>query len=257
MEARSEDHIERNRASWGQWASEYVDAGRKNWESNAPAWGIFGVPEEDLGVLPAELAGRDVVELGCGTGYVSSWLARRGARPVGVDLTTAQLDSARRFQNEFDLSFPLVQANAEKTPLKDATFDIAISEYGASIWCDPYAWIPEAARLLKPGGELVYLVNGMILMLAMRENDTEGPARAELMRPYFGMHRLEWPDDDGVNFQIGYGDWIRLLRTNDFEVTDMIEVRPPADATTTYPFVDIEWARKWPCEEIWKAVKKG
>lgn len=249
-----DDHVERNQRSWGEAAPDYFQNGHDNWESNRVSWGIFGVPEEKLGVLPAELENKDVVELGCGTGYVSSWLARRGARPVGLDLTREQLDSARTFQDEFDLRFPLIQANAEEVPLKDELFDIAISEYGASIWCDPYRWIPEASRLLKPGGELIFLINGLILMLAMKD---EGPATNELVRPYRGIHRLEWPDDEGVNFHIGYGDWIRLLRANDFEVTDMIEVWPSEDAQTTYPFVTAEWAQKWPSEEVWKAVKKS
>ncbi len=255
-DGRKQDHVARNRESWSVAAKDFVDNGRQNWSSDAPNWGVFGVPEADVGVLPKDLQGKDVVELGCGTGYVSSWLARRGARPVGVDLTTEQLDSARMFQKEFDLFFPLVQANAEKTPLKDESFDIAISEYGASIWCDPHLWIPEAARLLRSGGELVFLVNGAILMMCMPETDEEGAATGSLLRPYFGMHRFEWDDDIGVNFQLGYGDWIRLLRATGFDITDMIEVRPGPDATTTYPWANLEWARKWPVEEVWKAIKR-
>src|SRR6476619_4619039 len=110
--------------------------------------------ERELRLLPDDLAGRDTIELGCGTAYVSAWLARRGARPVGIDNSEAQLATAASLQAEHGLSFPLHHGNAEATPFEDASFDIAISEYGASIWCDPYAWIPEAARLLRPGGEL-------------------------------------------------------------------------------------------------------
>ena len=96
---------------------------------------------------------------------MSAWLARRGARPVGVDITPAQLETARALQREHGLAFPLVEASAEAVPLPDASFDIAISEYGAAIWCDPYRWIPEAARLLRPGGRLIFLGNSPILML--------------------------------------------------------------------------------------------
>jgi SAM-dependent methyltransferase len=206
-----------------------------------------------LGALP-DVAGKDVVELGCGTGYISAWLARRGGRPVGIDNSRAQLRNARRFQREFDLGFPLVHADAERAPLKDATFDVAISEYGASIWCDPYRWIPEAARLLRPGGELVFLGNGTILMLCVPD-DPDLPAEDRLLRPYFGMHRFEWPDDESVEFHIGYGAWVRLLRANGFEIEDLIEVCPDERASTSYPFTTLEWARRWPTEEIWKARK--
>jgi ubiquinone/menaquinone biosynthesis C-methylase UbiE len=88
---------------------------------------------------------------------VSAWLARRGARPVGIDPTAGQLSIAREEQRRHDLAFPLVLAAAEQTPFRDRSFDLAIRKYGAAIWADPYQWIPEAARLLRPGGELVFL----------------------------------------------------------------------------------------------------
>jgi SAM-dependent methyltransferase len=71
------------------------------------------VPGTDLGLLPS-VRGLDTVELGCGTGYVSSWLARRGARPIGVDNSGRQLATARRFQVEFGIGFPLIHADAER-----------------------------------------------------------------------------------------------------------------------------------------------
>jgi SAM-dependent methyltransferase len=206
-------------------------------------------------MLPPSVDGLDVIELGCGTAYVSSWLARRGARPVGIDNSPAQLETARRLQAEFGVEFPLHLGNAEQTPFPDESFDLAISEYGASIWCDPYLWIPEAARILRPGGQLVFLVNGAILMLCAPDPEDE-PATDRLLRDYYGMHRFEWPDDPSVEFHLGYGDTIRLLRRCGFDVEDMIEVRPRADATTSHPYAPVEWARRWPAEEVWKALKR-
>ena len=135
------------------------------WAQADIAWGVWQVPESQVRALPTSVAGLDVVELGCGTAYVSAWLARRGARPVGVDPTPAQLATARRCQQESGLAFPLVEAPAEQVPLPDATFDLAVSEYGASIWADPYRWIPEAARILRPGGCLVFLGNSTLMTL--------------------------------------------------------------------------------------------
>ena len=80
-----------------------------------------------------DLAGKDVIELGCGTAYVSAWLARRGARVVGVDNSAAQLATARRLQREHGLAFTLIHGNAEQEPYPDASFDLAISEYGACL----------------------------------------------------------------------------------------------------------------------------
>ena len=249
------DHVRRNREAWNAYAADYVEAGERNWASDDPRWGIWSVPEAAVGMLPADLADRDAVELGCGTAYVSAWMTRRGARPVGIDNSPAQLATARRLQRAHGLDFPLVQADAEALPLPDARFDLAISEYGAAIWCDPYRWIPEAARVLRPGGELVFLQNGAILMLAMQELE-EQPAGDRLLRPYFGMHRFEFPDTTAVEFHIPFGEWIRLLRRSGFDVIDLIEIQPPEDATTRYPFVTLDWARRWPSEQVWKARRR-
>ena len=249
------EHVRRNREAWDRFAERFVEPGRRAWASDTPTWGIYAVPEADLGVLPASVEGLDTIELGCGTGYVSAWLARRGARPVGIDNSPVQLETARALQAEHGLDFPLHLGNAEATPFPDASFDLAISEYGASIWADPYRWIPEAARLLRPGGELIFLVNGVIFMLCVPDEE-EAPATDRLLRPYFGMHRFEWPDDVSVEFHLGHGDLIRLLRRSGFEVEDLIEVRPAPDATTEWAYAPIEWARRWPIEEIWKARKR-
>jgi SAM-dependent methyltransferase len=249
------DHVARNRAAWDAWADDYVANGERSWASNDPRWGIWGIPESELHLLPDDLDGKDTIELGCGTAYVSAWLARRGARPVGIDNSERQLETARRLQREHGLEFPLLHGNAEAVPLPDASFDLVISEYGAAIWADPYAWIPEAARLLRPGGDLVFLGNGTLLMLTMPDED-EVPAGTTLLRPYFGMHRFEWPDDESVEFHLGYAAWIRLLRSSGFEIRDLVELRPPEGATTSYRFVTPQWARSWPSEEVWKARKE-
>ena len=173
------------------------------------------------------------------------------ANAAGEITDVAGLRAAARAGDEV---FPLEAADL--VPLPDASFDLAISEYGASIWADPYRWIPEAARLLRPGGELIFLVNGTLQMLTIPDLEVDGPSTDRLLRPYFGMHRFEWPDDDSVEFHLGYGDWIRLLRANGFEVEDLIEVQPPPGTTTRWNLVTPEWAQRWPVEEIWKARKR-
>ena len=216
------------------------------------AGGVWGIPESELGVLP-DVAGKDVIELGCGTAYFSAWLARRGARPVGVDITPAQLETARQMQRETGLEFPLLEANAEDVPLPDASFDLALSEYGASIWCDPYKWIPEAARLLRPGGELLFLRNSTISMLCAALDGWH----ETLQRPQRGLHRLDWEDDDTTEFQLGHGDLFKLLRESGFDVLDLVELYAPDEAEdAAYYLSNAEWAKKWPWEEIWKARKR-
>jgi SAM-dependent methyltransferase len=251
-EVLTTDHVLANRRGWNECSEEFVEPGRVAWGSTEPFWGVFSVPESRLGVLPDDVMALESVELGCGTGYVSAWLARRGASVVGLDNSPAQLATARLLQREFGPAFPLVHGDAERAPFRAGCFDLAISEYGASIWCDPYRWIPEAARLLRPGGRLIFLVNSSLLMLCVPEEE-DAAAGDRLLRPSAGMCRFEWPDSEGVEFHLTHGETIRLLHESGFAVEDLIEVYVPADATTPYPFVTGEWASKWPCEEIWRA----
>jgi SAM-dependent methyltransferase len=250
------DYLTRNRGAWNEWATDFVSPGEASWSSADPYWGIWKVPEAELGVLPLDLQGKDTIELGCGTGYVSAWMARRGARPVGIDLSPEQLATARRLQAQHGLEFPLHEGNAEELPFPDASFDVAISEYGASIWADPYRWIPEAARVLRPGGELIFLVDGTMAVLA--SPDDGGSPTETLQQDYFGMHRFEWPNWPSVAFHLGYGDTIRLLRANGFAIEDLIEVRPAEGSELFVDFTDmpsLAWSRRWASEEIWKARK--
>src|SRR6266542_6792193 len=138
MSSSEPDSVAINRGVWTRsnerWGDENALA---SWQAPEITWGTWGVPESQLQALPADVAGLDVVELGCGVAYFSAWLARRGAHPVGIDPTPAQLETARRCQRETGIEFPLVEAYAESGPLPDAAFDLVLSEYGASIWADP------------------------------------------------------------------------------------------------------------------------
>jgi len=98
------------------------------------------------------------------------------------------------------------------------------------------------------------LINSFLMTLCTREDNT--PNTDQLRRSAFGVYRIEWPGDPGVEFHLSHGDWIRLLRRSGFEVEDLIELRPQEGSTTRYPYVTLEWARKWPCEEVWKARKR-
>ena len=249
------EHVTRNRAYWDDLARQYIEAGQRAWAQEAPEWGIWHVPETEVHLLSEPLAGKDAIELGCGTAYISAWLARRGAHVVAIDNSEAQLATARRLQRQYGLDFPLIHSAAEAITYPDASFDFAISEYGACLWADPEHWVPEAARLLRPGGQLVFLTNSFLLALCMPPEDGV-PVTETLLHPAFRMYRVEWPGNSGVEFHLSHGDWIRLLRRSGFEVEDLIELRPAEGATSRFSFVTIEWARKWPCEEVWKARKK-
>jgi SAM-dependent methyltransferase len=252
----SSDDLDRNVGVWTRQNADYTGpSAAADWARDEIVWGMFRVPESELRVL-GDVRDLDVVELGCGTAYFSAWLAKRGARPVGVDPTPAQLETARQLQAETGIEFPLVQAPGESVPLADASFDLALSEHGAATWADPYAWVPEAARLLRVGGRLAFMHVTPLTSLCYPET---GEIATQLQRPYFELHRLEWPDYDGVEFQLTHGEWIDVLRGAGFDVERLIEVQAPPDAVRHEYYGDIpaEWARQWPSEEIWVARRRA
>jgi SAM-dependent methyltransferase len=246
-------YIERNKAAWDRWAPEHAARGRKAWEQPDLQWGLWDSPESELQLLREVPARADAIELGCGTAAISAWLVQQGLRPVAVDVSPAQLKTAERLQVDFGLSFPLICANAEEVPFDNASFEVAISEYGASLWCNPRRWLPEAHRLLRPNGRLIFFTNAAMLMVC---TPGEGGAAGDvLMRDYFSSYRVEFPLDEAVEFHLTHGHWIRLLRATGFVLENLVEIRPQPEATPRFEFVSLEWARRWPSEEIWVARK--
>jgi SAM-dependent methyltransferase len=254
------DHVRINRAMWDDYAPKWVGAAERCWamRPGEETWGMFGFPESEVRLLPDDLAGLDAIELGCGTGYVSAWMARRGARPVGIDNSSRQLETAARLQAEHGISFPLIHGYAERVPLPDATFDFAISEYGAVLWADPAAWLPEAARLLRPGGRLHVLTNHILSMVATAEDAGEDdPLEERFARSYFRPTRVDWPDGTSVEFHPTHGEWIRLFRDAGFEILELLEPQASEGAETGFAWAPAEWARRWPIEEIWKVRRRA
>jgi SAM-dependent methyltransferase len=252
--SHAEDAL-KNREVWTKANAEYTDRrAAEAWGKGEIDWGMFSGLESEIGAL-GHVAGKDVIELGCGTAYFGAWLAKRGARVTGVDVTPAQLETARRMQEEFDLHFQLIEASAEDVPLPDESFDLAVSEYGASIWCDPERWIAEAARLLRPGGRLAFLCNTPLSILCSPD---EGKVEERLMRPQSDLGRVEWPgEDEGVNYHLPHGEMIRVLTANGF-VIEALHERLASESSVDheyYDFVPADWARRWPAEEIWVASK--
>lgn len=241
-----------NREVWRSVNEQFTDDDAdRRWSAHEITWGLFEHPERELGVLGA-VDGLDVVEVGSGTAYLSGWLARRGARPVAVDLSRDQLASARRCQERTSTSFPLVEADGGCLPLRDASFDLVVSEYGAGPWCDPRRWLPEAARVLRPGGRLVFLTNSVLAALCVPEES--GPAGDRLLRGQRELDPVRWPGG-GIEHHVGHGEWIAQLVGAGFVVDALHELFPPASAAEHrfYEIVTPAWADRWPAEDLWVA----
>jgi SAM-dependent methyltransferase len=250
-------HVRRNRRLWNRNADDYQ-------RRNAPqirqqaftgdiTWGIWGILESRLRVL-GDVRGKDVLELGCGGGQWSAALARRGARPVGLDLSERQLEHARRLQRSTGISFPLVQGNAERVPLRASCFDIVFADHGAFSFADPDRTVPEAARLLRRGGLLAFSHTSSLYEITTPVNGDHAGDR--LVHDYFGLHRIDLPDG-AVEFDLTHGGWIRLFRDSGLEVLDLVEPQPGPNATSTYRDArDLAWSQRWPSETIWRVRKR-
>ena len=220
-------------------------------------WGV-ALP----GMLPDDMTGLDAIELGCGTAYVSAWMARRGAKVVGIDNSERQLATARRLADEHGVELTLIHGNAETVPYPDGSFDFAISEYGAAIWCDPYVWIPEAHRLLRPGGTLAFLGTSTLAMLCS-PIDGSLPITTSLERDYFAIHRLDWrtavdePAASSSTCRCRAGSRCSARRDSTSSTSSRSRrPRRARDGHEMHFFVTPEWAHRFPSEQAWVLRKR-
>lgn len=257
MSTDGPDYLDMNVATWNRTAHRWVESGERLWRSD-PEWGIWGIPNTRLPLLPDDMSGLRAVELGCGTGYGSAWMTRRGASVVAIDPAARQLDTARRLAREHELAIEFIEAAAEAVPCPDDSFDFALSEYGAAIWADPHRWIPEVHRLLRPGGVLAFLGTGSWNDV-FTERTLDAVTGEQAVRPYFGLHRIEWvglDDEPAVEFNLPVSEWFRLLRNTGFEVLDFFEVQAPPEAEGVRFSIPAEWAKRYPSEQAWVARKR-
>jgi SAM-dependent methyltransferase len=233
------EHEAQNRASWDAYSDEYQSLhGPQLATHDGYAWGMFQIPEEELQVL-GDVAGKDVLEFGCGAAQWSIALAKRDARVTGIDLSERQLEHARENVAAAGVDVRLVHASAESVPLPDASFDIVFCDHGAMTFADPYRTVPEAARLVRPGGLFAFSHGSAIADLVWPEGEEH--MGDHLVVDYFGLRRLE--DDGDVTFQLPYaapGRGRELVprsggRRVGAPLARRIDLAPPEGVTVRWP----------------------
>ena len=253
------DYVSINRDIWNAEAADWVELAHHRWNLETPEWGNWNNPEPEVCMLPADMTGLDAVELGCGTGYVSGWMQKRGAKVTAIDISAEQLATARQIAGEHGADITFIEGNAEETGLPDASFDFAISEYGASIWCPPETWLQEAHRLLRPGGRLVFLGNHPLSLICAPLNGS--PTNKTLHRPYRNMWGADWTEVEfeptGVCFNLTTSDWMRLFAERGFAVTSYQELYAPHAGMGTRGAVPAQWATEYPAEQVWHLQKQS
>lgn len=251
-----QSHQKLNRIKWQDRSDWYVQPALENWATRRAKWGIWGTSDRELRLLPEDMSGMTCLEIGCGAAYVSAWIAKRGGLAFGIDPTPNQLATAKKLERQYRTGIHLVEGFGETLPFRDATFDFVISEYGASLWADPYQWLPEAVRVMKPDSPLVFMTDHLISFITADEDENVGQTR-KLLRSYFDSYKMRWSEDDGIEFHLTHSAWIELFANNGLQVERLLELSAPDEAYSRYPFANPEWSKRWPSEEVWVVRKRG
>lgn len=214
-------------------------------------WGMFSIPDAKLEAM-GDVTGKRVLELGCGAGQWSRSLTADGAVVVGFDLSEKQLAAAVAQMGP--ARFALVQGAAEHLPFAEDSFDIVFCDHGALSWAPPQLAVPQAARVLRSGGRLVFTVTSPWYEVCWDESADQLTGR--LHGDYFGISPVD-EGDGATSYPLGYGDWVRTLRGAGLVIEDLIEPRPEPGAHSGYVRTDPpDWAHRWPAEMLWIARKQ-
>ena len=254
-------------------ADESVRASRSWWDSDATAylaehgdflgevdfvWCPEGLREADARLL-GKVAGKRVLEVGCGAAMCSRWLRTEGAEPVALDLSGGMLGHAADAAARSGIAVPLVQADAQRLPFATGSFDLACTAFGAVPFvADSAAVMREVARVLRPGGRWVFATTHPLRWVFP---DDPGPAGLTARTPYFDRSPYVEVDDAGEPVYVEHhrtlGDRVRELVAAGLQLVDLVEPEWPAGHTR-------EWGQ-WsplrgalvPGTAIYVAVKPG
>lgn len=218
---------------------ESARANRRWWDAAAPAylaehgsdlgdadflWCPEGLREADAHLL-GDVAGRRVLEIGCGSAPCSRWLRRAGADVVALDLSAGMLARAAQLNRSTGIDVPLLQADAGALPVADAAFDLACSAFGGLPFvADVGAVLREVARVLRPGGRFVASVNHP---MRWPFPDSPDPEDLRIVSSYFDRTPYVETDDAGravyVEHHRTVGDWVRAVVGAGLVLEDLVE----------------------------------
>ena len=225
-----EETLEANRRDWDSYADEYQATHGQFLGDARFIWSPEGVDEADAHVL-GDVAGRDVLEIGCGAAQCARWLTGQGARSVGLDVSHRQLQHGRRIDADSHVSVPTVCATATALPFAADSFDVAFSAFGALQFVyDAGAAVAEVTRVLRPGGRFAFSVTHPI-----RWSMPDDPSAEGLVVASSYWDRTPYVEQDPDTGEVTYaehhrtiGDWVRILASNGFRLDDLLEPEWPA-----------------------------
>ncbi len=198
-------------------------------------WSPENLRESEAGLL-GDVAGRRILEVGCGSAPCSRYLRTRGASVVAFDLSAGMLDFATAAERRTGVPVPLVQADVCEMPFRDDSFDLAFSAFGAIPFvADSALAMRQVARVLVPGGRWVFSATHPMRWMFP---DDPGPAGLTAIQSYFDRSPYVEVDADGIPAYVEhhrtFGDRIRELVGAGFVVEDVLEPEWPDGFTAVW-----------------------
>ena len=218
-----------NRRWWDASAVDYQDEHGAFLGDADLLWCPEGVREADAHLL-GDVRGHDVLEIGCGAAQGARWLVRAGARVTAFDVSSGQLEQARRLDARSGTTVGrLVQADAQSLPFRDASFDVVASAFGGIPFvADSAGTVTEVARVLRPGGRFVFSV---IHPTRWAFPDDPGPGGLTVRQSYFDRTPYVEVDADGTASYVEHhrtlGDRVRELVAAGLVLEDLVEPEWP------------------------------
>lgn len=225
--ASAEQSVRANRTWWDRAAVEYLAEHGDFLGRDRFVWGPEGLDEEDVRLL-GDVRGLEVLEVGCGGAQCSRWLAARGARVAGLDLSVGMLAQARGL-GAAGPSPALVQGDARRLPFADGVFDLACSAYGALPFvADPERILTEVHRVLRPGGRFAFSVTHPVRWAFP---DDPGPGGMTATLSYFDRRPYIEVDAEGAVVYAEHhrtlGDRVRDVVRSGLVLEDLVEPEWP------------------------------
>lgn len=206
-------------ASW--WHAEAADRGVYHQYTD-----IDPVVKELLG----SVKGKKVIEIGCGNGYFSRALARRGAKVTALDASFKMIDIAIAEEKKKPLGIVcLVRDAARLQGIKSGSFDLAVANMMLMDVLNVEKAIKEISRVLKPGGKLVFSILHPAFMFDGSWENIKGKNRYgrivwRYLNPYIAINHWDGRRLNTKGYVRPLGFYMQALRVAGFVVTDFREI---------------------------------
>ena len=237
------------RASWEHAADAYA-AGQASGRDYY-RYDFFGPAQV---ALCGEVRGRRLLDVGCGNGYFSREMARRGARVTGIDISPRMIDHAKRQESAAPLGieYRVLDAAALAAFFPRQSFDMATSCLALQDMPEVPKVLQGVQSLLRPGGRFVVSIAHPCTDTPFRvwERDESGNKRWLCIDRYFDSGPLQyswsgWGSDfTSEAMHATLEQWVDWTREAGFELRGLREPRPTPEALQLHP--DLEDAARVP-----------